>query len=141
MNSIFETEITIRPDDIDLNNHVHNTKYLDFVQAARYEQMKNDYKMPMQDFHKLGYNWVASSTFIEWKRALLLDDKIIVKTQFDSVDGAQCKVNFWIVKKENNKIASEGYIIYTMISIKTGRPLRIPEDVIKIYLIKTDDEI
>ena len=95
----------------------------------------------MQDFHKLGYNWVASSAFIDWKRALLLDDKIIVKTQFDSVDGAQCKVNFWIVKKENNKIASEGYIIYTMISIKTGRPLRIPEDVIKIYLIKTDDEI
>jgi acyl-CoA thioester hydrolase/thioesterase-3 len=141
MNSIFETEITIRPDDIDLNNHVHNAKYLDFVQAARYDQMRNDYKMPMQDFHKLGYNWVASSAFIDWKRALLLDDKIIVKTQFDSVDGAQCKVNFWIVKKENNKIASEGYIIYTMISIKTGRPLRIPEDVIKIYLIKTDDEI
>jgi YbgC/YbaW family acyl-CoA thioester hydrolase len=141
MNSIFETEITIRPDDIDLNNHVHNAKYLDFVQAARYEQMKNDYKMPMEEFHKLGYNWVASSAFIDWKRALLLDDKIIVKTQFDSVNGAQCKVNFWIVKKENNKIASEGYIIYTMISIKTGRPLRIPEDVIKIYLIKTDDEI
>jgi len=141
MNSIFETEITIRPDDIDLNNHVHNAKYLDFVQAARYDQMRNDYKMPMQDFHKLSYNWVASSAFIDWKRALLLDDKIIVKTQFDSVDGAQCKVNFWIVKKENNKIASEGYIIYTMISIKTGRPLRIPEDVIKIYLIKTDDEI
>jgi len=42
MNSIFETEITIRPDDIDLNNHVHNTKYLDYVQAARYEQMKNN---------------------------------------------------------------------------------------------------
>ena len=141
MNSIFETEVTIRPDDIDLNNHVHNAKYLDFVQAARYDQMRNDYKMPMQDFHKLGYNWVASSAFIDWKRALLLDDKIIVKTQFDSVDGAQCKVNFWIVKKENNKIASEGYIIYTMISIKTGRPLRIPEGVINIYLIKTDDEI
>ena len=39
---IFETEITIRPDDIDLNNHVHNTKYLDHVQAPRYEQMKNN---------------------------------------------------------------------------------------------------
>jgi len=45
------------------------------------------------------------------------------------------------VTKENNKIASEGYIIYTMISIKTGRPVRIPEDVIEQYSIKTDDEI
>ena len=140
MNSIFETEITIRPDDIDLNNHVHNAKYLDYVQAARYEQMKNNYKMPMEDFHKLGYNWVASSANIEWKRALLLDDKIVVKTQLDSIDGAQCKVNFWIVKKANNKIASEGNIIYTMISIKTGRPVRIPEDVIENYSSKTDNE-
>ena len=140
MNSIFETEITIRPDDIDLNNHVHNAKYLDYVQAARYEQMKNDYKMQMADFHKLDYNWVASSAYIDWKRALLLDDKIVVKTQLDSIDGAQCKVNFWIAKKANNKIASEGYIVYTMISIKTGRPVRIPKDVIEKYSIKTDDE-
>jgi len=140
MNSIFETEITIRPDDIDLNNHVHNSKYLDYVQAARYEQMKNAYKMPREDFHKLGYNWVASSAHIQWKRALLLDDKIVVKTQLDSVDGAQCKVNFWIVKQANNKIASEGNIIYTMISIKTGRPVRIPEDVIENYSSKTDNE-
>lgn len=35
MNSIFETEIAIRPDDIDLNNHVHNTKYLDYVLAIK----------------------------------------------------------------------------------------------------------
>ena len=135
MYSIFETEITIRPDDIDLNNHVHNAKYLDYVQAARYEQMKIDFKMQMEDFHKLGYNWVASSAYIDWKRALLLDDKIVVKTQLDSIDGAQCKVNFWIVKKANNKIASEGNIVYTMISIKTGRPVRIPDDVIDKYSI------
>jgi len=135
MNSIFETEITIRPDDIDLNNHVHNAKYLDYIQAARYEQMKIDYKMQMEDFHKLDYNWVASSAYIDWKRALLLDDKIVVKTQLDSIDGAQCKVNFWIVKKANNKIASEGNIVYTMISIKTGRPVRIPDDVTEKYSI------
>jgi len=135
MNSIFETEIIIRPDDIDLNNHVHNAKYLDYVQAARYEQMRNNYKMPMEDFHKLGYNWVASSAYIDWKRALLLDNKIVVKTQLDSIDGAQCKVIFWIVKKANKKIAAEGYIIYTMISIKTSRPVRIPEDVIEKYSI------
>ena len=84
---------------------------------------------------KIFINWVASSTYIEWKRALLLDDKIIVKAQLDSIDGAQCKVNFWIVEKANNKIASEGYIIYTMISIKTGRPVRILEDVIEKYSI------
>ena len=67
----------------------------------------------------------------EWEKL----DKIVVKTQLDSIDGAQCKVNFWIVKLANNKIASEGYIIYTMISIKNGRPVKIPKDIIEKYSI------
>lgn len=135
MNSIFETDITIRPDDIDLNNHVHNTKYLDYVLAARYDQMKKNYKFPMNEFHEKGFNWVVSITHIEYKRALNLDDKIVVKTQLDNFNGAQCKVNFWIEKKDNNKIAAEGYLIYTMINIKSGRPSRITEEMAERYSI------
>ena len=29
--STFTSEIIVRPDDIDMNNHVHFSKYLDFV--------------------------------------------------------------------------------------------------------------
>jgi len=135
MYSTFETEIFIRPDDIDMNNHVHNSKYLDYVLAARYDQMIKDYKFSMDDFHKLGYNWVVSNVNIDYKRSLKLTDKISVKTRYDSYSGAQCKINFWIEKKENNKLASEGYIIYTMISIKSGRPVRIPDEIINRYTI------
>lgn len=135
MYSVFESEITIRPDDIDMNNHVHNTKYLDYVLAARYEQMVNNYKMSMEEFHSLDFNWVVSATYVEYKRPLILGDKIIVKTQVDSVNGAQSKVKFWIIKKENHKIAAEGYLLYTMVSLKSGRPVRIPEEIIKRYSI------
>jgi YbgC/YbaW family acyl-CoA thioester hydrolase len=135
MHSIFESEIIIRPDDIDMNDHVHNTKYLDYVLAARYDQMQKDYKMSMNEFHKLDYNWIVSATHIEYKRALKLGDKIIVKTQIDSVNGAQSKVKFWIVKKDNGKTAAEGYLLYTMISKKTGKPVRIPDDIIKKYSV------
>ena len=135
MYTTFETEITIRPDDIDMNNHVHNSKYLDYILAARYDQMKKDYKMPMEEFITLGFNWVVSSSFIEYKRALKLTDKIIVRTQLDSFSGAQSKVKFWVIKTDNNKTAAQGEIIYTMISLKSGKPIRIPEEVLKRYLI------
>jgi len=135
MYSIFESEIVIRPDDIDMNEHVHNTKYLDYVLAARYDQMQKDYKMSVNEFHNLDYNWIVSATYIEYKRALKLGNKIIVSTQRDSVNGAQSKVKFWIVKKDNNKIAVEGYLLYTMISKKTGKPVRIPDDIIKRYSV------
>ncbi len=135
MNTIFSSEIKVRPDDIDLNNHVHNAKYLDYVQAARFEQMINDYKMPMEEFVEKGYNWVSSAAHIDWKRPLKLGDTAIVKTQMDSVNGAQCKVNFWIENKATNKLVSDGYFIYTMVSVKSGRPVRITDEIIERYSI------
>lgn len=135
MYSIFETEITIRPDDIDMNNHVHNSKYFDYVLAARYDQMRKDYKMTMEEFIKLGYTWVVSNVNIDYKRALKLGDKILVRTQLKDFSGAQSHVNFWIVNKETGKTAAEGLFIYTMISIGSGRPARIPEEIIKKYTI------
>ena len=134
MYSVFETEIIIRPDDIDMNNHVHNSKYLDYVQAARFDQMINNYKMSMEEFHSSGLNWVASTAYIEFKRALKLGDKVFVRTQLKSYSGAQVTVSFWILKKDN-KIAAEGYLTYTMISLKSGKPVRIPDDIITRYTI------
>lgn len=135
MNSIFTSEIPVRPDDIDLNNHVHNATYLDYVQAARYEQMRNNYKMSMEEFRQKGYNWVASEIHMVWKRALKLGDTAIVKTQLDSMNGAQCRVNFWIENKETKKLVADGYFIYTMVSVQSGRPVRITDDIIERHLI------
>lgn len=135
MYSVFETDIIIRPDDIDMNNHVHNSKYLDYVQAARFVQMKNNYKMSMEEFHKMGLNWVASTAHIEFKRALKLGDNVSVRTQLKSYNGAQVTVNFWIIKKDSNKTAAEGYLVYTMISIDNGKPVRISEKIINRYSV------
>ena len=135
MYSKFQSEIAVRPDDIDMNNHVHYSKYLDYLLAARFDQMEKDYKVPIEDFIKLGYTWVASKAEIEFKRALLLKDIAVVQTQIESYSGAQVFVNFWILKKGTMKIAAEGKVIYTMVSITSGRPVRIPEDIIKKYSV------
>lgn len=46
----FESKSQLSPDDIDMNNHVHNSKYLDYLLMARYDQMRKDYKVPMKVF-------------------------------------------------------------------------------------------
>ncbi len=135
MNSVFSSEIKVRPDDIDMNNHVHNTKYLDYVQTARFEQMRDFYKMPMEEYHLQGLNWFASAAYIEYKRSLKLNDIAIVKTQMGEVNGAQCRVNFWIENKATKKLAAEGYFTYTLISISSGKPVRISEEVIERHSI------
>ena len=133
--SVFETEITVRPDDIDMNNHVHYSRYLDYLLMARYDQMKKDYKVSMEEFVNRGYAWVASEVNIQYKRPIFLQDSVMVRTQVKHFRGAQVVVGFWIVKGKKEKIAAQGEVGYTMISTKSGRPTRIPADLLEKYQV------
>lgn len=129
----FDTELTVRPDDIDMNNHVHGSRYLDYVLHARFDQMGRCYGMPMEEFLAKGWNWYQKALHIEFKRAIILSDHIIVRTWLESFDKSDVKVGFQVLKKESLKVAAEGYFISTMINTKTGRAEIIPDSVITQY--------
>jgi acyl-CoA thioester hydrolase len=129
----FETELQVRPDDIDMNQHVHASRYFDYVLAARYDQMARCYKMAMEEFLKLGLGWFVRSSFIEYKRPLLLGEFFTVATWVDEIDEQTVKVRFQITKKSNGKMASEGYCCYTMVNLATGRAEAIPDWIAEKY--------
>lgn len=133
--SKFESELIVRPDDIDMNNHVHNSRYLDYVLAARYDQMGRCYKMPMEEFLRMGLGWVVKSCSIEFKRPLELGDTIVVRTWIDEIGNSNAKVGFEILKKESGKLASDGYFEYTMVNLATGRAEKVPQNIIDRYSV------
>lgn len=134
-NSIFETEIIVRPDDIDMNNHVHNSKYLDYIQTARFIQMRDNYKVPMEEYIAKGLNWFASEVQLKYKREMKFGDIAVVKTQVGEWSGAQVTINVWVCNKSTNKVCVEGKMLYTLVSLSSGRPTRIPEDIIERHKI------
>ena len=133
--SKFESVIQIRPDDIDMNQHVHSSRYMDYVLAARFDQMERCYKMPMSEFIAHGFSWVIKNTFIEYKRPLLLGDPIKIITYIDEMQKDGVKVSFEIIKTNNNKSACSGYFNYTMVSLTTGGAELIPDWIKERYSI------
>ena len=135
LHSKFETEMQVRPDDIDMNQHVHNSRYFDYVLAARYDQMERCYKMPMGEFIKLGFGWVVKVAFVEYKRPLGLGDKFTVKTWIQEVVKDGVKVQFEILKAGTGKLSCCGYFDYTMINLQSGRAESIPGWIVEKYSI------
>lgn len=129
----FTTEITVRPDDIDMNNHVHGAKYLDYVLFARFDQMGRCYGMPMDEFLKRGWNWYQKVFHIEYKRELNIGEKITVKTWLESFEKSDVTVGFQILK-ENGKLSAEGYFVSTFINMQSGRAEPIPQWVVDHYV-------
>ena len=133
--SVFETELRVRPDDIDMNQHVHNSRYFDYVLAARFDQMERFYKTSMEDFTRHGYTWVIDTAHLEFKRPLRLGEYFLVRTWMEEIETRGVRVGFEIVKKGNGKVSCAGTFHYTMIDVKTGRAAVIPEWMIERYSI------
>jgi acyl-CoA thioester hydrolase/thioesterase-3 len=131
----FETELQVRPDDIDMNQHVHASRYFDYVLAARYDQMARCYKMPMEEFIKRGLGWYVRSSYIEYKRPLMIGEWFKVATWVEEIAATDVKVRFEINKKSNGKRASEGFCTYTMVKLNTGRAEPIPEWIVDHYAV------
>lgn len=135
MTTRFSTELTVRPDDIDMFQHVHNSRYLDYIQAARYDQMVSCYQLSMEEFLAMGYGWVVKKAVLNFKRPLILSDVMIVSTQVESINGTDAMIDFEIVNKRTGKICCDGKMIYTMIDLKTGRGEKIPDSIKEKYLV------
>jgi acyl-CoA thioester hydrolase len=131
----FETELQVRPDDIDMNQHVHNSRYFDYVLAARYDQMARCYQMSMEEFIKAGFGWYVKTAHVEYKRPLNLGDTMIVRTWVDGIERTGVTVQFEILRKANGKLCCDGYFAYTMVSLQTGRAEVIPDWIISKYAV------
>lgn len=131
----FETEMLVRPDDIDMNQHVHGSRYFDYVLAARYDQMERCYRMSMEDFLAAGYAWFARIGHLEYKRPLRMGDRFIVRTWIERIASPDVRVEFEILRLPTRKMACSGYFDYTLVSKDTGRAVDIPEHIAAKYAI------
>lgn len=131
----FESEIIVRPDDIDVNAHVHNSRYLDYVLMARYDQMARCYGMSMEEFLKLGFSWVNSATHIEYKRPLVMGDVAVVRTRIGVMREKGVHVEFEILRRATGKVVADGWQDYVMVSVANGRAIPIPDSIRRIYSI------
>lgn len=133
--SRFTTTHKVRPDDIDMFNHVHNSIYLDYVLAARYEQMELFYGMSMEKFLEMGYGWVVKTVQIDYKRPLGLGDQFSVETGIIEINRNGCRVTFDITNLKTKKTSTSGWFDFVMIDLKTGKGQAVSQEMIKLYSI------
>jgi len=131
----FETELQVRPDDIDMYQHVHSSRYMDYVLAARFEQMERCYRMPMEEFQKRGFGWFMAATQMNFKRPLGLGDRFVVRTWIEKFTLIGVRVQFQIERAADRKPSCDGWFDYVMVSTGTSRAVRLPDDIRAKYAV------
>lgn len=130
----FESTMQVRPSDVDMFQHVHNSHYLDYVLAARYDQMERCYGMAMPKFLERGLGWVVRTAHVDFKRPLGLGETFTVGTHVVEIERTNVRVEFRI-DKATGKRSCDGWFLYTMVGLESGKAQAIPEDVVAMYSV------
>jgi len=133
--SRFESEMVVRPDDIDLFQHVHASRYIDYVLAARYDQMARCYGMAWEEFTKIGLGWVMRTACLDFKRPLRLGDRFVVRTWIEAMFQDGVRVDFQIDRRDTGKRCCEGHIHYTMVRLDSRRAEKLPDWIVAKYAV------
>lgn len=127
--------MAVRPDDIDMNQHVHSSRYQDYVLAARYDQMARCYGMAMEEFIKAGLGWFVNTSHIEYRRPLRLGDVFVVRTWVECFQRNGVRIGFEILRDPGGKTSCHGWCDYTLVTLATGRATEIPPWIIEKYSV------
>ncbi|TXE17494.1 acyl-CoA thioesterase [Psychroserpens burtonensis] len=126
---IYEQELTVTKDQLDLLNHVNNIEYVRWVQdiAAAHWTLKSTQEI------RLKYFWVMMSHHIQYKGEALLGDTLLLKTFILHSKGAKSTRAVEIFNKTTGKLLTTSETVWCFMSSDTNKPARIPEDVANLF--------
>jgi len=135
MKTKFDTELTVRPSEIDYNRHVHQAAYLDYLLFARVDQMRRCYEMPIEEFFKRGLSWATKSISIVYHRSAFMGERLVIRTWVDEIYKTSVRVGFNIMKREKEELVAEGESVFVLINAKTGKPEAFTADMIEKFSV------
>ena len=126
---MFEKEIRVQESDLDALKHVNNVRYVDWVQEVALAHWHE--KAPKEMREK--WVWVMTKHCIEYKKAAVLDNHILIKTYLEAAKGpiANRIVEFYI---ENDQYAAiRSTTTWCLLDAASMKPRRIPENVAEVF--------
>ncbi len=128
----FEYEHKVKPEEIDGLGHVNNQVYLDwFMEAASRHSAAAGW-----DIERLlvfGEGWVVRRHEIDYLLPVLPGDAVRLRTWVETAEKASSERRYEVVRLSDGRTACRGLTVWVWINYKTGRPVRIPSEVVKAF--------
>jgi acyl-CoA thioester hydrolase len=136
--SIFRYEITIPVGAVDQNGHANNVIYVQWMQDAAMRQFEHiGGVLPMR---AAGGTWVVHSHKIEYLSPAFSGERIEVRTWVAGIRRVRSVRRYEFVRILDSKLLVRGETDWVFVDSKSGRPIAIPEAVLRIFPVVPDDK-
>ena len=137
MPRIFRQELIVTDDAIDAFGHVNNQRYIAWMQeVATAHSAANGWAMDR--YLKIGAAWVVRSHFIEYLCPAFAGDALDIRTWASSL--ALREVTRKYSFRRAGQLLARAETRWVYVDIKSGRPKRIPEELLASFEAVPDDD-
>ena len=124
---LFTKTFSIPGDAIDELEHVSNLKYVAWMQEIAIEHSAAQ-GWPVERYLQSGAVWVVRSHFITYIRPAFEGETITLQTWVAEIKQRSCLRKYLALRVLDQSILAEAETNWVYIDQRTGRPLRIPEE-------------
>ena len=128
MPEVHRKRITVGVDSIDAHRHVNNQEYLRWMQELAIEH-STALGWPFERYVASGASWYVKSHFIDYLRPAQLGDTLLACTWVSAMNERSSPRHTLFLRESDRQIVARAETLWIYVSLKTGRPLRIADDV------------
>lgn len=138
MAKLFHLDIVVPASVIDLNNHVNNVAYVQWMQdvAVRHSHSTGG----TQAAQDAGGTWVARAHYIEYRQAAFEGDQLRLMTWISDFRKIRSQRRYKFLRLDDNVTVAVGHTDWVFIDVATGRPRSIPPAVVACFDILPESE-
>lgn len=134
MPAVYEHHHTVAADEIDLNGHVNNLRYLHWALDAAVAHSRAQ-GWGRADYERLGAIWVVRSHAIKYLQSALLGDDVVVRTWVTGMKKFSSTRKYRMVRVSDNLQLAAAETEWVLVDIASRGLAKIPAELINSFTI------
>jgi acyl-CoA thioester hydrolase len=129
-----ESKVRIQYQDCDPFNHLNNSRYIDYIVAARTEQLLDNYGFNTAELaQKEGIGWVTVQTQISYFRPAVWLEKVTISSQLISYSDSSLLIEAFMWDENKTHLKAIMWAKLVHFSLKTKGRIKHSEDLMDLF--------
>jgi len=133
---IFRQQLVVPPEAIDINGHVNNVNYIQWMQDIAVLHSESCGGTAATE--ATGATWVVRGHTIEYLRPAFINELIDIHTWVVDFRRVRSLRRYRFFRHSDGQLLAKGETDWVFVDIKSGRPLAIPQHVQDCYPLAPD---
>jgi acyl-CoA thioester hydrolase len=126
MSSSLTASVQVRTYELDSFGHVNNSVYLNYLEEARSEFLKQ-MGVSFHDFARHGVQLVIVESYVKYISAARYGDRIDIVGKVRGVSPVAAYIDYHLTEADSGRIIATAWTRGAFVNAQTGRPTRAPQ--------------